>query len=213
MSTEIIEAPETVEVTSHLRAGYITFEQYLTLGEDTEMLEWVDGEVIRMAPTTAAHQRLGSFLETIMRLFAEVNDLGEAFRSPFAMKLEPQRRGREPDILFVRKERLEIVTKTYLDGPADLAVEIISPESINRDRSEKFAEYEAAGISEYWLLDPETQQAEFYILGTDSRYHLEVITDGVFRSKVLPGFFLRLEWLWQTPAPTIKALGELKLFQ
>lgn len=212
MSTEIANAPETVTPSWPMPTGYITFEQYLTLGEDTEMLEWVDGEVIKMAPTTAAHQRLDSFLETIMRLFVEVNDLGEVFRSTFAMKLEQQRRGREPDILFVRKERLGSVTKTYLDGPADLAVEIISPESISRDRSEKYAEYEAAGISEYWLLDPETQQVEFYVLGADKRYHLEVITDCVFRSKALPGFFLRIEWFWQTPARTIKALRELGLF-
>ncbi|MEJ7756097.1 MAG: Uma2 family endonuclease [Nocardioidaceae bacterium] len=63
--------------------------------------------------------------------------------------------------------------KTYLDGAADLAIEIISPESIGRDRGEKFVEYEAAGIREYWLIDPERRQAEFYrlefrrILSTD----------------------------------------------
>ena len=50
------------------------------------------------------------------------------------MKLEEQRREREPDILFVGKERKHLFKKTYLDGAADLAVEIISPESIGRDR-------------------------------------------------------------------------------
>ena len=49
-------------------------------------------------------------------------------------------------------ERLDRVHRTYLDGPADLVVEIVSPESAGRDRGEKYYEYEAAGIPEYWLL-------------------------------------------------------------
>lgn len=157
------------------------------------------------------HQNLSGFLLTVMRFFVEKNDLGIIVTSPFAMKLETQRRGREPDILFVGKDRRHLFKKTYLDGAADLAVEIVSPESIGRDRGEKFVEYEAAGIKEYWLIDPERRQAEFYRLSSDSFYQLISTPDGVFRSQVLPDFFLRVEWLWQETLPTLQVLKELNL--
>ncbi|MDW8290080.1 MAG: Uma2 family endonuclease, partial [Armatimonadota bacterium] len=72
--------------------------------------------------------------------------------------------GRSPDILFVSQQNLHRLKPTYLDGPADLVVEIISPESEERDRTQKFSEYERGGVREYWLIDPEKRLAEFYVL-------------------------------------------------
>ena len=100
------------------------------------------------------------------------------------------------------REHLHRLGDTYLTGPADLAVEIVSPESVGRDRGEKFYEYERAGISEYWLLDPQIRRAEFYQLGSEGQYHLIAPDkEGVYRSTVLPGFWLRVDWLWQRPLP------------
>jgi Uma2 family endonuclease len=189
----------------------VTFEEYLAMHGDATMSEWIDGEVIVMAAAAADHQRIGSFVETIMKLFVEIHGLGEVFRSPFAMKLEELRRGREPDVLFVSKKRSHLIKKNYLDGAADLAIEIISPESVERDTEEKFFEYEAASVKEYWLIDPNYKTAVFYQLDGKKRYRRVKLTEGVYRSKVLKGFFLRVDWLWQTPPPTVDALRELKL--
>lgn len=207
---------ETIETTepqtlAPMTRGYVTFEEYLAQSSDTRICEWVDGEIITMPGASFEHQTLDKFLLTIMNLYVESKGLGIVLTSPFAMKLEKQRRGREPDILFVGKDRLHLFKKTYLDGAADLAVEIISPESIGRDRGEKFVEYEAAGIREYWLIDPERRQAEFYRLNSDGFYQLIFMPEGVFRSEVLPEFFLRVEWLWQKTLPTLAVLKELNL--
>jgi Uma2 family endonuclease len=215
MSSEILEpnvvSPERAQSLAAVGPRRCTFEEYLKLGEDTDRTEWIDGTVIKMASDTVTHHRIVSFLAMVLSLYSEVHGLGEVFRSLFAMKLEAQRRGREPDILFVSCDRANLIKENYLDGPADLAVEVISPESVGRDRGEKFIEYEAAGIPEYWLIDPERQRAEFYELGADRLYHLAPTPEGIYESKVLTGFFLRVEWLWTTPLPTIKALRELKL--
>jgi Uma2 family endonuclease len=91
---------------------------------------------------------------------------------------------------------------TYLDGPADLAVEVVSPESAGRDRGDKYYEYERAGITEYWLIDPQTERAEFYQLDAAERYHLILPDgDGLYHSAILPGLWLRVAWLWQDPPP------------
>lgn len=215
MSSEILESTESnspvISTGQAVGPKRVTFEEYLTLGEDTDRIEWIDGEVIRMAPAAERHQELVLFLLHTVGLYVEMNKLGRVISAPFAMKLDSQRRGREPDVLFIRTDRMHIIKTNHLDGPADLTVEIISPESVGRDRGEKFAEYEQAGIPEYWLIDPLRQQAEFFELGIDNVYHLSATPDGVFRSRLLPGFFLRTSWLWQIPAPTIEALRELSL--
>ena len=150
-----------------------------------------------MAPASAAHQQLGSFLEKILGLFVELHGLGEVFRAPFAMRIQRPRRGRAPDVLFVSRGREHLLTPNYLNGPADLAIEIISPESVVRDREEKFVEYQAAGVKEYWLIDPDQLTAEFFELREDGRYHPANVDQGNYQSTVVPGFSIKLSWLWQ----------------
>jgi Uma2 family endonuclease len=134
------------------------------------------------------------------------------------MRLPARPSGREPDVLFVAKQHADRVRSTWIDGPADLVVEIVSPESAARDWETKRAEYAAAGIPEYWVLDRDRQDAAFFQLGADGRYTRAAVgtdgtdgTDGVYHSKVLPGFWLRVEWLWQFPTPDLEAAQELGL--
>ncbi|HEY3109193.1 MAG TPA: Uma2 family endonuclease [Chloroflexota bacterium] len=89
-----------------------------------------------------------------------------------------------------------------MSAETDLIVEVVSPESVQRDRVEKLAEYERAGVGEYWLIDPEGRSAEFRVLGPDGRYRVALAgSDGEYRSGVLPPLRLRVEWLWREPGP------------
>lgn len=120
------------------------------------------------------------------------------------MHLQTPPRGREPDLMFLAQEHRDRLRETYLEGPADLVIEIISPESRLRERGEKFAEYEMAGVREYWLLDPERQRADWYRLDPEGRYRLaEADPAGLYHSQVIPGFRLRVQWLWQIPLPPV----------
>ncbi|MGH9834129.1 MAG: Uma2 family endonuclease [Blastocatellia bacterium] len=191
-----------------------SFEEYIEwLDEDTRA-EWVDGEIVLMpSPASIEHQEIGGFLYAILRVYVEVNNLGRVVHAPYVMKMAAISRGREPDLIFVERDRLYLITHMYLDGPADLAVEIVSPDSKKRDRKEKFAEYERAGVREYWIIDPDHHKSEFYELGADGRYHRVTIgANGIYRSKVVAGFWLRVNWLWQAPRPaTLDVLRELKV--
>jgi len=122
---------------------------------------------------------------------------------PFLMKTGPDLPARIPDILFVAKENLSRLNDNLLDRPADLVIEILSPESRSRDRGEKFYEYEQGGVREYWLVDPERRRAEFYQRDTEGTFRPVLPdADGVYRSVVLTGLYLRVAWLWQKPLPT-----------
>jgi Uma2 family endonuclease len=110
-------------------------------------------------------------------------------------------------LLFVAAEHLDRFQRRYLDGPADLAVEIVSPESIRRDRETKLSEYETAGVPEYWIIDPEREEALFYQLA-DGRYRLILGgRSGRYRSAVLSGFWVEVEWLWQDPLPRVTEIA------
>lgn len=183
----------------------LTYEEFLAWCDEDTWAEWVNGEVVLVSPASDRHQALRGFLESVIGIHAEERGLGRVLGAPFQMRLpEPVHSGREPDILFIASAHLSRLTQAYLDGPADLVVEIISPESRLRDRGEKFAEYEMGGVREYWLLDPERREADFYRLDERGRYRLaEPHREGWYESVALPTFRLKLEWLWQVPLPRV----------
>lgn len=182
----------------------LTYEEFLQRVDEDTHAEWVDGEIVMSSPVSQEHQNIGLLLTTAISAFVQFHGLGRVFYESFQMKTGPDLPGREPDLLFVATENLSRVRQNFLDGPADLAVEIVSPESFARDRGDKFREYEQGGVREYWLIDPLRRQAEFYQLGTDGLYRAVLPdADGVYHSAVLNGLALRLEWLWQNPAPPL----------
>jgi Uma2 family endonuclease len=187
----------------------MTYDEFLAWADEDTLAEWVDGKVVMTSPASAQHQYLAIFLATTLSTYVTIHDLGIVLTGPFQMKLA--RSGREPDVLFVAKEHLARLQPTLLQGPADLVVEIVSDESVACDRGTKFEEYREAGIPEYWLLDPRIEQAEFYHLDERGRYQrAPVDAAGVYRSRVIPGLWLRVDWLWQQPLPSpTRALLEI----
>ena len=203
MAQEIKTQTPTSPVTPPPR---MTYEEFLEWADGMNA-EWVDGEVILMSPPSLTHQQVLSFLAALLQFFAEANELGEVLFAPFQMRLRKRPSGREPDILFVARDRLDKLQNAYLDGPADLAVEIISPDSRARDRVDKYHEYEQAGVREYWLIDPARELADFYQLNADGIYSQIIIDDdGIFNSAVIEGLWLKVDWLWQDPLPTLMSV-------
>ncbi len=190
-------------------SSQISFEEFLDWIDEDTRAEWVNGEVIMASPASRQHQDISDFLTSTMRVFVEVHKLGWILSAPFLMKLEGT--AREPDLIFLNAQHQKRLCETYLDGPADLAVEIISPESFGRDRGDKFYEYEAAGIPEYWLIDPLRERAEFYQLDEQGCYQLVLPNeDGVYHAAQLPGFAFPVDWLWEQPS-VLQALKTLEL--
>ncbi|HIE27934.1 TPA: Uma2 family endonuclease [Candidatus Poribacteria bacterium] len=210
MSQEVKNEPLAAPTVPSL-AKKMTYEEFLAWLDEDIHAEWVNGEVVFMSPISGEHQDVGGFLLALIWHFVEAHQLGVIRYDPFQMKTGPDLPGRAPDILFVANENLSRLKRTHLEGPADLVVEIISPDSRGRDRGDKFYEYEQGGVREYWLIDPLRKQAEFYRLGEDGIYRFVPIgDDGIFRSSVLEGLWLKVDWLWQTPLP-LSVLREWKL--
>lgn len=194
--------PQTIDTQSEPRAK-LGYEEFLVWAAG-RYAEWVNNEGILYMTASALHQRVVIFLIRLIQQFADLHELGEVFTAPMQVRLAKS--GREPDVFFVSKQNLVHVMEKNYEGAPDLAIEIISDESVGRDRGEKFDEYEEAGVAEYWIIDPRPrrQRADFYIMGKDGKY-IPVPLDeaGVFYSKVLPGFWLKASWFWADPLPKL----------
>lgn len=182
----------------------MSFEDFHDWLDEDKRAEWVDGEIIEMSPSNLGHQEILSFLHLWIGLFVDRFRLGRVYLPPTLMHLPSRPSGREPDLIFVAHEHLDRLRRTYIDGPADLVVEIVSPDSIVRDGRDKLAEYEAAGIPEYWIIDELRDEARFYVLDSAGRYRRAPVSeDGIYASAVLTGLRLRVSWLWRRPLPTL----------
>jgi Uma2 family endonuclease len=190
----------------------MTYAEYLAWAGEDVHAEWVNGEVIVQRPPKRPHQQLVAFLNQIVGLFVAMFNLGSLEIAPFEVRLAPDGPSREPDLVFLARSHLDRLTPERITGAPDLIIEVVSDDSVQRDRVDKFEEYQAAGVPEYWVIDnrPERRQAFFYQLTPAGQYQQVMPdADGVYHSSVLPGFWLRLEWLWETEPDVFRALGEI----
>jgi len=189
----------------------ITYEALLDWLDEDVLAEWVDGTIEMASPASLRHQMIKMFLAEVFSTYARLHDLGRVVDAPFQMKITKS--GREPDILFVAKAHMDRIRTTFVDGLADLVVEVMSAESAVRDSTTKVSEYSAAGIPEYWLIDPMVDEVTFYQLDATGRDYQEIAPDanGVYHSRALPGFWLRVAWLWAQPLPPTGADALLEI--
>lgn len=210
MATATLEetAPvEAVPLGVRVVASGLSFDEFVHAPQfNGRHVEWVAGEVIEKMSVSLTHSLLVVFLATLLKLVAEAEG-GRVLADQFLMRLEDQQRGREPDIIYVAPENESRLLASYLDGPADLAIEVISRGSEAIDRGAKFEEYERGGVREFWLLDPHRREALFYIRDESGLFRPGIVREGVYQSTVLPTVRLRVEWLWEQP-PIMSILRE-----
>ncbi len=182
-----------------------SYEEYLTLSAEGRLIEWVNGHIIYHLPPTTLHQLIADYLGLLLSLFAEFFNQGRVIGAPFEMKCRPDGPSREADLIYVSNAHLGRLDDRRLNGPADLAVEVVSEDSVTRDYDEKYVECEECGVSEYWLIDPRPRRhrALFYQLDENGRYDLVKPIEGVYRSRAAQGFWLNVEWIWQRPDPQL----------
>jgi Uma2 family endonuclease len=182
----------------------MTYEEFLARVDEGVHAEWVNGEAIVFMPPKRVHQRLILLLSHLLANYARRFNLGEVLTAPFEMLILSGTSSREPDVLFVSREHADRLTEERVVGLADLVVEVISESSLSRDRTEKFYEYQEAGVREYLMIDPRPgkERVDFSHLNAQGKYDpIAPDADGRYHSTVLPGFWLRPDWLWQDPLP------------
>jgi Uma2 family endonuclease len=132
-------------------------------------------------------------------------DLGCVYISRFAFRIS-KRDGPEPDVAFLHKDRRHLVRREYVDWAPDLVMEVVSPDSIERDYHKKREQYRNGGVREYWIVDEIARRVTLLRLTADGAFRTVRPRQGVLHSEALPGFWLKPGWLWKNPLPKAAAV-------
>src|SRR4051812_16084240 len=123
-----VETRAIISAPRHERRVPMSYEEFLKDIKEATHAEWVNGETIIFMPPLIRHQQIVGFLYGLLLNFVQHYQLGEVLTAPTEMKVTTESNAREPDILFIANEHLDRLTQKQVAGPADLVVEVISPE-------------------------------------------------------------------------------------
>lgn len=175
----------------------LTYEEYVLLPDDGYRYEILDGDLVMTPAPNPRHQNVLRNLARIIDLASMSEDLGTVYFAPIDVILE-KTVVVQPDLVFIRKDRLRIVSERGIEGGPDLVVEILSPGTAQRDRIIKASIYARHAVSDYWLVDPDRRTLEaFHLTKRGYRRVASVRGRQTFHPLVFPNLAIRLSDLWK----------------
>ncbi|MCI0682091.1 MAG: Uma2 family endonuclease [Gemmataceae bacterium] len=176
------------------------FDEFCVLVADGRKADLIDGVIYMASPENIGHCDLRAWLLYLIRRYLKHRKIGgKLLDSRVAFRLTP-RNSPEPDIGYLTPSRAHLAQRGFVDGRPDLAIEIVSPDSVARDYNEKKLQYLAAAVPEYWIIDPLTSKMTCW-RRTEHGDYRRLGKGGRVESEVIPGFWLRAAWLFQSPLP------------
>ena len=184
-----------------LGAGSWTEAAYFALPDTNYIVELSEGCLLVHEMPGLEHQEIVKNLAFAMETIIRQWRVGRMFFAPMPIRLW-EGKIREPDITFYAADHEDRYHVQYADPP-DLAVEVLSPSTRRIDRHEKAAEYAEAGVTEYWIVDPEGRSIEV-LTGAGPEGYMSRRQFGPgdeVTSAVLPGLVVSVAELLPTESP------------
>jgi len=208
---QLVRSPRLPQLTRQLQAILRTEqerrERFYEEMSDARKAEFINGEVIVQSPAKLRHSVASGNLFALLNAYVQKHTLGYVGHEKLLIALT--RNDYEPDICFFMQEKAAAFAPDQMKFPApDLAVEVLSDSTEAMDRGVKFEDYALHGVAEYWLVDPEQESIEQYLL-RDEAYELAVkVKAGTIQSAVVPGFEIPVRAIFD-PAEQFTALQAL----
>lgn len=141
----------------------LTYSDYEALPSDGRRYELHAGELSVTPAPSPRHQRIARRLLVALNQHVETRELGELFAAPIDCILSDTTVV-QPDLVYIGAQRMSAITARGIEGPPTLVVEILSPSTMQMDRSVKVQLYARHGVPYYWIVDPETGVIQAYAL-------------------------------------------------
>ncbi|MEJ5308510.1 MAG: Uma2 family endonuclease [Anaerolineae bacterium] len=167
---------------------------YAEMAED-QKVEFINGEVFMHSPARLRHTIVSQNAFVLLSLYVSHHRLGHVGHEKLLVTLT--RNDYEPDVVYFGPAKAQTLLPDQMKFPApDLVVEVLSPSTVENDRGIKFVDYAAHGVAEYWIVDPDAEVVEQYVL-QDERYELRMKSQtGILQSAVVPGFAVSVRALF-----------------
>ncbi|GJM45340.1 MAG: hypothetical protein DHS20C21_21820 [Gemmatimonadota bacterium] len=176
------------------KEGPYRVHDYLQLTGDEERCELLYGHFYLSPAPSVVHQLVVGAIAQRLRDAARLTG-AMAVESPIDVLLSDHTVV-QPDVVYIAREQLGIVTRERIEGSPDLIVEVLSPRTSRRDRIEKMELYRKAGVPEYWLIDPAACTFEFLDLRGEHPV-IRLAQDNRYESECLTGIQLDINGFWQ----------------
>ena len=190
----------TVEPPFLLVKPFVTEEQFYRDATEDSNWEYLDGRLIMHSPASNWHEDRFRFLITLLSAYLDERGGAVVRGSRYPMRLD-ERWSPEPDLLVVRDEHRDRLGKNRLEGPADFVIEIASDSDPGLDAREKLPRYRQAGIDDIWLVNP-FALVVLAEVREPGGYVSQRLATGRLTSRVVSGFWIEVDWLWQEPLPS-----------
>ncbi len=184
-----------------LGAGSWTEAAYFALPDTNYIVELSEGRLLVHEMPNLEHQRIVDELGFAINLLIRAHAGGRKFSSPTPIRLW-EGKIREPDLVYYAAGHEDRFHVQYADPP-DLAIEVLSPSTRRIDREEKAAEYAEAGVTEYWIVDPEGRSIEVLTGARSEEYtsRRQFGPGDEVTSTVLPGLVVSVAVLLPVESP------------
>jgi Uma2 family endonuclease len=164
--------------------------------EEGYFYELLNGHIVKKQAPSPQHQKAVVKMTTLIENFITEKDLGDCYTSPIDVFFDKYN-NTQPDVLFIKKDRLFIVTPNGIEGHPDLIIEVLSPSTYRNDRIGKMKLYCEFGVSEYWIVDPIYKVVEVYNLENNAYVMTSnAVETGEITSKVLDDFKTNIEQIF-----------------
>lgn len=182
--------------TSLIEKKKYTYDDYLKTPDD-KRYELIEGELYMTPSPITNHQRISGRIDFELRKFVLENDCGEVFYAPYDVYFDDENIV-QPDILFISKDRLNIIGEKNLQGAPDLVIEILSESNAYRDLIQKKKLYAKHGVKEYWIVVPGEKTIDIHIL-KDKTYQLYKTfgENDTLESQIMKGFKMELKGVFK----------------
>lgn len=172
-----------------------TYDDYQQLPEGAPY-ELIHGHLVMSPSPSFQHQTLVLTLAATLREYIQSQEAGELSIAPLDVHLSDDTVV-QPDVLYLSPDRSDRIQEQEIDGAPDLVMEVASPSTSHLDAFDKKQLYEAHGVREYWIVDPETKTVEVYRNTDDGfRQHTRLVEEGQASSTILDDLTVSLEDLF-----------------
>ena len=137
----------------------LTYKEYEALPADGRRYEIHEGELSVTPAPSPHHQMVSRNLFRFLDHHVRSRRLGEVLFAPVDVILS-ETIIVQPDLVYLDRERLGVISRRGIEGAPTLVVEILSPSTTVIDRSTKRQLYARSGVPFYWLVDPESRAIE-----------------------------------------------------
>jgi Uma2 family endonuclease len=185
--------PTTIEIEKKKTYTYKDYEQ-LPEGAPYQL---IGGELIMTPSPVPYHQKISGKIFFELKRFVDENNVGEVYVAPLDVYFSDTDIY-QPDIIFISKDRLNIIGEKKIEDPPDIVIEILSPQTAYYDLRIKKDTYEHAGVKEYWIVDPIQKTIEIFV-NKEGRFEPAITAKAAdeVNSEILKGFGISVKEVFE----------------